>query len=92
MDVPANAFLITADATSMYTNIKTGPALETISAYLRENSSKFSYPTEALIEALHIVFQNNFFKFGDTYWKQVSGTAMGTPPAPPWATIFFTLH
>ncbi|KAL7502742.1 hypothetical protein ACHAXN_000909 [Cyclotella atomus] len=69
----------------MYTNIKTEPALEEMTAYLRENKSKFTYPCEALIEALQIVFRNNYFKFGDTYHKQISGTAMGTPPAPPWA-------
>jgi hypothetical protein len=73
----------------MYTNIKTEPALEEMTAYLRANKKEFSYPCEALIEALQIVFRNNYFKFGDTYHKQISGTAMGTPPAPPWATCTF---
>ncbi|KAL7502226.1 hypothetical protein ACHAXN_000240, partial [Cyclotella atomus] len=90
--VPPNTLLFTADATSMYTNIKTEPALTEMAAYLREHKSKFSYPCEALIEALQLVFRNNYFKFGDIYNKQVSGTAMGTPPAPPWATCTYGNH
>ncbi|KAL3786063.1 LOW QUALITY PROTEIN: hypothetical protein ACHAWO_007252 [Cyclotella atomus] len=94
MEVPPNALLFTSDATAMYTNIRTEPALEKISEYLRENAKAFNhnkFDTEALIAALHLVFENNLFKLGDTFWKQILGTAMGTPPAPPWATIFFAL-
>ena len=90
--LPPNARLFTSDARSMYTNIKTTEALSSISAYLRANRSKYSYPVNALIDALHLVFENNLFKFGDTFWRQTSGTAMGTPPAPSWATIFFGIY
>ena len=38
------------------------------------------------------MFLNNYFKFGDTFWRQKSGTGMGISPAPPWATIFFGLY
>ena len=36
--------------------------------------------------------KNNIIKFGDVYKKQISGTAMGKPPAPPWATIYEGIH
>lgn len=35
--------------------------------------------------------KNNILTFGDTYWHQISGAAMGSPPSPPWATLFFAL-
>ena len=47
---------------------------------------------EAVIEALTIIMRNNVFTFGDTRWRQTKGTAMGTPPAPPYVTIFFGIH
>jgi hypothetical protein len=79
----------------MYTNIRTDPALREISAYLRDPETQQSFPhynANALIAALEIVFKNNIFRFGDTTWRQISGTGMGISPAPPWATIFYALH
>lgn len=94
MVLPENAMIFTADATAMYTNIPTEPALNLIAAYLRAcEGTKFKhYTSDVLIDALHLVFQNNIFKFGDTTWQQTSGTGMGISPAPPWATIFYALH
>ena len=66
----------------MYTNIPTGPALQMISQYLARNEFD-GVPVKALVAALSLVMKNNVFTFGDTTWKQRSGTAMGTPPAPP---------
>lgn len=75
--LPSNAILFTSDATSMYTNIKTDPALTAISAYLQDPATQENFPhyiAEALIAALEIVFRNNIFRFGDTNWRQISGT------------------
>ena len=44
------------------------------------------------MDTLRLLMTNNVFQFGDTYWLQKVGTAMGVPPAPPWATIFFGIH
>ena len=93
LELPPGAKLFKADAVSMYTNIPTRPAMHDIAAYLRSHAAEFpTINVPALIEALRLVMLNNVFTFGDTYWLQVSGTAMGTPPAPPYATLFYAIH
>ncbi|MEM7040544.1 MAG: hypothetical protein AAF570_26510, partial [Bacteroidota bacterium] len=92
LTLPPNALMFTADATSMYTNIPTNKALHFIGRYLQHNEAQFeAVPTEALIAALRLIMKNNVFTFGDTTFRQLTGTAMGTPPAPPWATIYYAL-
>ena len=89
---PIGAKLFTANAVSMYTNIKTNKALKEISLYLRTNKKKFPHvPIEVLIQGLDILMRWNVFTFGDTVWHQISGTAMGTLPAVAWATLFFAI-
>ena len=89
--------LFTMDAVSMYTNIDTDHALCQIGNFIRTESTSNLLKTKCiqpgvLLEALAIIMRNNVFKFGDTYWYQKTGTAMGTPPAPPYATLYFALH
>lgn len=84
------------DAVSMYTNIDTNHALSVINTFLRGEWSFFclqsSLNINAIMSALSIVMKNNIFRFGDTHWQQQSGTAMGTPPAPTYATLYYAIH
>ena len=91
--VPSKGKLFTADAVSMYTNIDTKRAIPVIARYLKQHEAMFpDVPTAAVVEALEIVMKNNVFRFGDTTWHQLTGTAMGTPPAPPYATLYYAVH
>ena len=93
IQLPSDCLLFTADAVSMYTNINTDKAIAVIATYLHANEQLFpEVPVDALIEALRIIMTNNIFRFGDTTWHQLEGTAMGTPPAPPYATLFYAIH
>jgi hypothetical protein len=90
LELPPNAVLFTADARAMYTNIPTQPCLDSITEYLHEHFDEFTHVHhDALIAALNIVMNNNLFKFGDTFWIQNNGAAMGAPPCPAWATMYF---
>ena len=48
--------------------------------------------TDCIIEALDILMKNNIIQFDDLFFRQKNGTAMGAPPAPPYATIYFAIH
>ncbi len=80
--LPPTALMFTCDAVSMYTNIDTARALRNLSDRVPSH----------VVEALRIIMENNIFQFSDTWWRQLEGTAMGTPPACMWATLFFADH
>ena len=92
LHVPPGATIATCDAVAMYPNIPTNIALGIICPWLRDNEHRFEYHATTLITALEIVMTNNILRLGNVYVKQISGTAMGKPPAPPWATIFEGIH
>ena len=93
-----NCVLFSNDAVSMYTNIHFGHANDVIFNFLTTSKKGIdivgleSIPVKALMRGLEIVMVNNVFKFGDTYWLQTAGTAMGGPPAPSYATLYFGIH
>ena len=92
-DYPTTAQLFTTDAVSMYTNIPTNTAIMLIAKHIRKNVAEVRpKQNDALIAALKLVMLNNIFSFGDMTFKQLNGTAMGTPPAPPYATIYYGIH
>ena len=94
LHLPTNARLFTADAVSMYTNIPTRRALNLIGKYITQYQRKTNneYPQDAVRAGLCLIMTMNIFTFGDLTLKQLNGTAMGTPPAPPYATIYYGIH
>ena len=61
--------------------------LEALSAKLEEREDK-SIATEDLLQMAKFVLKNNFFEFDSKIKQQISGTAIGTKFAPPYACIF----
>ena len=90
--LPSNAQLFTADAISMYTNIDTTSALEALSSFLRSSEEYKHLPIDIILTGLELLMTNNVFQFGDCFFHQKTGTAMGTPPACCYATIYYAVH
>lgn len=89
--LPYNARLFTSDATSMYTNIDPTEGIPVLRKYLEEygNESHTNIDIDLVCFLTELVMTKNVFQFGDTWWKQLIGTAMGTPCACIYATVFF---
>ena len=83
--LPAHARLFTADVESLYPNIETDWALQ-----LLDQPIKQMYGDEygaTLCYALRLVLTTLTVRFKEHTFRQISGCAMGTPLAPPYANL-----
>jgi hypothetical protein len=94
LEIPDNALLFTADATSMYTKIDTKTGIAANRELLDDNHMTIpaTFPTDLFLQILTVIMENSIFSFANTYWLQLAGTAMGTPAACNYATITFGNH
>ena len=77
---PTTAQLFTAYAVSMYTNIPTNTAIMLIAKYIHKDvPEECPKQNEPLIAVLKLVMLKNIFSFGNMMFKQLNGTAMGSP-------------
>ena len=87
--LPQNAFLVTLDVSSLYTNIPHNEGIDAYRHFLNtrdHNASSIS--TETLCDLLRMILTMNNFSFNDKHYLQTHGTAMGTRMAPSYANLF----
>jgi len=89
--LPDYARLFTADAVSMYTNIQCEEGCAAFQGWFDDYAEELprNFPVALFMAVLKIVMTYNIFQFDNTYWLQLSGTAMGTSCACLYATIFW---
>ena len=85
--VPDNVILVTADVIGLYPSIPHNEVLEVLKKQLGNFYEK-SIPTEDLVKMAEFVLKNNYFEFDSNVKHQISGTAIGTKFAPPYACIY----
>ena len=77
----------------MYTNIDPVEGIETMEKYLKYFATEIlEKERNIILGLLRLVMSNCIFKFGNTFWHQLIGTAMGTPVACIYATLFFAYY
>lgn len=91
--LPPGAKLFSVDAVGMYSNIETDHGIDVIRQWLTQHTAHLpdGFPTEFVLAALEEIMKNNIFQFGDTFWRQVNGCAMGTSTAVNYAILYVGL-
>lgn len=96
LELSPNSSIDTLDAVSMYSNIETDHGLQIMERWIDLYIADFKLPLlarkEALLSGLRLVMRWNIMKFGDSYFQQRVGTAMGTSCAVQFANLYFAWH
>ena len=85
--IPEDAFLVTVDVVGLYPSIPHDVGLKALYKKLEERSDK-KVPSADLVDMAEFVLKKNFFEFYSKVKQQISGIAIGTKSAPPYACIF----
>ena len=77
--IPQRSWLISADVSSLYTNMNLNILYRTILHYTED---------PLLVKILRFICENNYFQYGDDVYKQNNGIAMGTNVAVRCANLY----
>ena len=93
--LPESAILVTADVTSLCTNITHEEGIDSVLHYMRLHAD--AQPPGALSPhkigiLLETILKYNRPSFMEKHFLQLMGTAMGTKAAPPYANLFMGRH
>uniref|UniRef100_A0A803K142 Reverse transcriptase domain-containing protein n=1 Tax=Xenopus tropicalis TaxID=8364 RepID=A0A803K142_XENTR len=83
-----NFLFVTMDVHSLYTCIPHDAGIHAVRDLLSNNPVYTGPPVEFILTLLEFILHNNYFKFEDNYFLQLTGTAMGSNVAPTYANIF----
>ena len=78
---------MTADVVGLYPSLAHSEGLDILKKQ-NENYPNKKVSAEDIGKMADFVLKNNLFEFDSKFYKQISGTAIGTKFAPPYACIF----
>ena len=82
-----NKIIFTMDITSLYTVIPNNEGLLALKYFFNQRPIK-KPSSQTLLRLAELVLTLNCFSFGDNYYKQINGVAMGTKMGPSYANLF----
>ena len=87
LEIGENKIIFTMDITSLYTVIPNNEGLQALKYFFNQRPIK-KPSSETLLRLAELVLTLNCFSFGDNYYKQIDGVAMGTKMGPSYANLF----
>ena len=78
----------------MYTNINTDHTIDTLCEWLKQHKKELpgDFNTELILKGIEQLMKHNVFIFGNRYYLQKDGTAMGTNVACMYTTIYYSYY
>ena len=89
--LPENDILVTADVTSLYTNIRHVEGIESVLHYMKLHADVLplgALSPHTISVLLETILKNNNLSFMDKHFLKLVGTAMGTKAAPQYTNLF----
>ena len=89
--LPSGSIIFSVDVTNLYGNIPTTEAITEATQLLMlhyQDIDMMGLDVPDVTKLLNHCLSNNYLKFGEKYYRQTTGIAMGSRVAPPLAIIF----
>jgi len=79
VQIPDNYKLVSFDVKSLFTSIPLQLALQCTETAMQQSTVKLPLPTEDIIDLLNLCLTSTYFQYKGEHYKQLHGTAMGSP-------------
>ena len=79
VQIPDDYKLVSFDVKSLFTSIPLQLALQCTETAIRQSTDSLPLPTDDIMDLLNICLTSTYFQYNGKHYKQLHGTAMGSP-------------
>ena len=79
VQIPDDYKLVSFDVKSLFTSIPLQLALQCTETAIQQSTVKLPLPTEHIMDLLNLCLTSTYFQYNGRHYKQLHGTAMGSP-------------
>uniref|UniRef100_A0A8C5LZ93 Reverse transcriptase domain-containing protein n=1 Tax=Leptobrachium leishanense TaxID=445787 RepID=A0A8C5LZ93_9ANUR len=80
--------MVVSDVNSLYSNIPHAMGMQIVNERISDSKKLDDIQVGFIMESIQFILENNYFKFGEDFFLQKNGTAMGTKFAPSYANLY----